>query len=128
MNRHGFWEVINGEAVTGSSLLVLDESTGLRRVLFNSIESTCPFSMEVNKTHLFWRASLFIPRIIRSLYHSGNGFYEKQLIKFASFDASKQASSPDINLKTAVSAVLNYSVMAIKTVCRKTIYTDAYNW
>ena len=126
--RHGFWEVLNRQAVTRSSLMVLDETTGRKHVVFNSMESTCPFSMEVNRQHLFWRASLFIPRIISGLHNSGDDYFERQKIKFESIESIDPEPEHSVNAGSVFSAVFNYLFTAFKTAVRKIIYTDAFNW
>jgi hypothetical protein len=67
----GFWEVMEGQPVTGSILQVLTEELDNGRVLYRSYASTNQFSVRKNKTNFYWKSSAFLMRKLRDLYCGG---------------------------------------------------------
>jgi hypothetical protein len=63
----GFWEVMEGHAVTGSILQVLSEDLDGGRVLYRSYSSTERASVSKNLQNYYWKTSLFIARALRTL-------------------------------------------------------------
>ncbi|HEU4870821.1 MAG TPA: hypothetical protein VFT08_08230 [Pyrinomonadaceae bacterium] len=68
----GFWEVMDGEPVTGSVLQVLTEDLDNGRVIYRSWSPTADrFSVKANRNNLYWKTSAFVIRKLRDL---ANGF------------------------------------------------------
>ena len=65
----GFWEVMQGTALTGSMLQVLTEELDGGQVLCRSWSSTNEkFSVRRNKNNYYWKSSAFVLRKLRELY------------------------------------------------------------
>lgn len=68
----GFWEVMGGEAVTGSVLQVLTEDLDAGRVLYRSWAPTLSrSSVKRNKNNYYWKSSAFVARKLRELHERG---------------------------------------------------------
>lgn len=69
----GFWEVFEGEHVTGSILQVLNEDLDNGRVIQRSWAPTADrFSVKVNRNNFYWKSAGFVMRKLREL-HAGGG-------------------------------------------------------
>lgn len=67
----GFWEVLEGNPVTGAILQVLTESLDGGQVLYKSYAHTERFSFEENRAGYYWTSAPFIARTIRRLRREG---------------------------------------------------------
>jgi len=64
----GFWEVMDGEPVTGSILQVLTEDLDNGRVLYRSWSPTADrFSVKANRNNLYWKTAAFVVRKLKDL-------------------------------------------------------------
>jgi hypothetical protein len=66
----GFWEVMEGRAVTGAILRILTDEPDGGRAIYRSYSSTHPMSVRANQGS-YWKASTFVIRKLRDLYHAG---------------------------------------------------------
>ena len=69
----GFWEVMEDVPTTGAVLQVLSEELDAGRVIYRSLSATARFSVTKNRFGYFWKASEFVVRKLRDLYHDGPG-------------------------------------------------------
>jgi hypothetical protein len=67
----GFWEVMNGEHVTGSILQRLTPELDAGEVLYRSWASTYKLSVRKSKTNYYWKSSAFVMRKLRDLHEDG---------------------------------------------------------
>lgn len=68
----GFWEVMNGEPVTGAMLQVLTEELDNGKVIYRSWSPTSDkFSVKVNRNTFYWKSSSFVMRKLRELSERG---------------------------------------------------------
>ena len=63
----GFWEVMNQDPVTGSTLQVLSEELDGGRVLARSWSATDETSVHRNCNAMFWKTTRLMPRALRQL-------------------------------------------------------------
>lgn len=124
----GFWEVVRNYPVTNSVLFILSDKINENEVVFNSMESTCMFSINVNRNNVFWRASLFMPRIISGLHRSGAGFLDRQKKRFRSVSITTDLYPRPLSVLNALQYIFHYFAVAAKTIYKKVFYTDAFNW
>lgn len=74
VNRGGppcFWEVANGEPVTGSVLQVLTPDLDAGRVLYRSWSATHLYSLRANQARTYAKAASFAIRTLRDLHQHG---------------------------------------------------------
>jgi hypothetical protein len=67
----GFWEIYEGNPVTGSILQVLNESLDGGRVIYRSLSATNPDSLYSNLNPMYWKTAQFPMRRLRDLYQYG---------------------------------------------------------
>lgn len=67
----GFWEVVQGEPVTGSVLQVLTADLDDGQILYRSWSSTHPYSVLRNRARLYNKSAAFAIRCLRDLHATG---------------------------------------------------------
>jgi hypothetical protein len=73
----GFWEVANGEPLSGSGLKVRLAPGGVSRLACESWARTYPLSVARNRAQLFHKSAEFAYRALREVYCSGSGWLDK---------------------------------------------------
>ena len=126
--KSGFWEVVSGRSITNSALTIAKTSNDLTDIVFNCWESTCPFSISINRNNVLWRTSLFMPRLIRGLYNYGDPFLERQISKFKSMEHQGDLYPRSCTLHTASKYVANYFRQALRMINKKLLYSDDFDW
>lgn len=72
----GFWEMYEGNPVTGSILQVLTESLDGGRVIYRSLSATDFGSLYLTLNPLYWKTSEFAVRRLRDLHRHGWGYIQ----------------------------------------------------
>ena len=126
--KTGFWEVVKRQPVTNSVLEVFKDSIDKKEIVFNCWESTCPFSININRNNIFWRTSLFMPRTINGLYRNGEGFLNRQKNKYKSLSLPEDFYFQPLSFLAVSKYILNYIGVAAKTIYKKLLYSDAFTW
>lgn len=67
----GFWEVMNGDPVTGTVLQILSEDLDNGQVICRSFAETDTRSVTRNTNKCYWQASAFVARKLRNLHEMG---------------------------------------------------------
>ena len=124
----GFWEVVTNQPVTNSTLGILEEDGVSTTTIFSSWESTCPYSINRNRNNIFWRASLFIPRIINGLYKYDDNYLSLLKKKYNIVSINKDSLLQTPSFLAAVRGISNYFEVAGKYLFKKLFYTDAFSW
>lgn len=68
----GFWEVMEGNPVTGSTLQILSEELDKERILYRSFAATDKRSVRRNCNSYYWKSSKFVMRKIKQLSEEGD--------------------------------------------------------
>jgi len=72
----GFWEIMEGEPVTGAMLQVLSEELDNGQIIFRSWSPTSDrFSARLNRNHYYWKVSTFVMRALKRI-HAGDELVE----------------------------------------------------
>lgn len=74
----GFWEVLEGNPLTGTIVQMLTEDLDNGIVLYRSYGATEPFSVHQNQNALFWKSASFLPRCLEKIYREGGSWLEKK--------------------------------------------------
>lgn len=75
----GFWEVMEGNPVTGSTLQILTEDLDDGLVLATSYAGTDPTSVRRNTNGYFWKTAALIPRKLTELHRLGTDEFLRQV-------------------------------------------------
>ncbi|NLM66571.1 MAG: hypothetical protein GX180_05270, partial [Enterococcus sp.] len=125
---YGFWEVFRYRTISFSTVEVIGCEENRKVTIFESKESTCPFSINKNRNNIFFRASLFLPRLAESLQSYGEDYFQKQKQRYHNLDVDGR----DNGISTATGKVIRdafkYAVRIIKLVINKFFFTDAFSW
>jgi hypothetical protein len=114
-------EVVEKSDVTNSSLLITENE--IESVIFSSWESTCQFSINVNRNNVFWRNSLFMPRILEGIGKGGREYIGMQRNRFSMDDQPVARSRT-----SALLYFFNYMTSVAGMVYKKLMYSDDFNW
>lgn len=124
----GFWEVVQRIDVTNTSLVISTPDSEKESVIFSSWESTCPFSININRNNIHWRNALFMPRIIKRIFKDGSNFLDRQRSNSGFAIADAQLDGQSDSLVGELKYVVNFLSAAFSTVYRKLMYNDDFNW
>lgn len=75
----GFWEVLEGHAVTGSILQRLSDELDNGTVLCRSFSATDPLSVRRNQNNCYWKSVSFLPRELRRLHALGGAEFFRRV-------------------------------------------------
>ncbi len=122
----GYFEVIDKSPVTVSELLIT-MGGGQKRIVINRVvESTCSYSISLNRDKLFRRASLFIPRVIDGLWIHGPDYLDRLESIYGSYDIYVNKPAPPFS--RSVFNLLKGSLIFFRQLIKKLIYTNPFTW
>lgn len=124
----GFREVVNYCPVTNSALEIIHNDQTQNEIIFNSWESTSPFSININRNKVYWRASLFIPRIIEGLYKYGDVYLDRLKVRFRYDNSGESTLDKAPSLLQTVKDELKFLIKVTGLTLKKLYYTDAFSW
>ncbi len=75
----GFWEVLEGHAVTGSILQRLSDELDNGTVLCRSFSATDPLSVRRNQNNCHWKSVSFLPRELQRLHALGGAEFFRRI-------------------------------------------------
>ncbi len=124
----GFWEVVRNSPVTSSELFLLKDKLDDYQVVFCCMESTCHYSINVNRNNMYWRTSLFMPRLLDGLQRNGHHFLSRQVTRFRSVNKETDSYDHPYPLLKTLQYLFHYIKIAALTLHKKVFYTDSFNW
>jgi len=125
---YGFWEVFRYRETSYSYVEITGTKTEPDVIIFGSSVSTCPFSINKNRNNVFFRTSLFLPRLIEGLHLYGDEYLLKlkqHQHKLMLHDMDKGRSTTTCNV---LGDIVKYILRVSKWVINKIFYTDAFSW
>jgi hypothetical protein len=124
----GYYEVVLKKPVTRSELAILKEEGEKNIIISDALESTCSYSMHLNRNRMFCRAALFTSRAIKGIYNYGEIYLEKSCRKNNREVPTKNDQVP---VPSFTGSVRNFAValtvLAQKSI-KKIFYSDPFNW
>lgn len=78
----GFWDVVENQPETVSTLMAIGGSFSTAHVLYRSCFFTYPLSPARHRSYFFWAAASFLPRQIRLLQRLGYDGFLQEIEKF----------------------------------------------
>jgi hypothetical protein len=124
----GFWEVIGNVPVTNTTLEILSSEKGKPEAVYSSFESTCRYSININRDTISWRSALFAPRLIYGLNKYGEDYLDAMIKRFSFINNLPDRSLPQISISKAAVSIPRYFTAVIKSVFKKALFTDAFRW
>lgn len=124
----GLREVINYRPVTYSALEILNEHPFHNDVIFETWESTSPFSINVNRNRIYWRTALFLPRILYGLYTYQDNYLERLKHRFQRLRPEFDPGMEMPALLKVAKDLTRYFIRVARLSLGKLFYTDAFSW
>lgn len=124
----GYLEVVEKNPATGSALVVLKDDESKDTVIASSWESTCAYSINLTRNRIFWRASLFIPRIIAGINKYGENYF-KSLVTRNKNEEIKALNLPEEpSLGAATRNFFSNILILFRQIGKKIFFSDAFSW
>lgn len=124
----GYNEVISENPVTRAELFILSDPAEKSIPISTTFESTCSYSVHLNRNKLHWRASLFIPRIIEGLYKHGSSYLELLAARNSENTYLEDSKTEKKEKKTTEAKPFIATKLLIRKFLKKIIYTDPFSW
>jgi hypothetical protein len=124
----GYYEVVRYNPVTKSELVILNGCDEKAHVISDAWESTCSYSIHMNRDRLFWRSSLFTIRVLQGIHQYGKSYLEDiiSLHDINSRNDSLKFSIPSFtcSVRNFAAAIMIFSRKSFK----KVFYSDPFSW
>jgi hypothetical protein len=124
----GYYEVVKNDPVTKSELVILSKCGTKNLIISNAWESTCSYSIHLNRDKLFRRSSLFTLRVIKGIHKHGKNHleglgkkHEKDICDETLKLTAPSFSSSVRNFAAALMILLSKSI-------KKIFFSDPFNW
>ena len=124
----GYYEVIDKCPVTVSELVMTSKGGQRRSVIARVTESTCPYSISLNRNKLFRRASLFVPRVINGIGMYGPDYLNRLEQKCGSASADIIVKRPVPSFLRSLLNLFKGTLIFFRQLLKKLIYTDPFKW
>ena len=122
----GYYEVIEKSPVTVSELTMIRGGGQNRIVITRVTESTCSYSVSLNRDKLFRRASLFIPRVINGIWMNGPDYLNRLELRYGSSDIL--INNPAPSFMQSLFNLSKGSLIFLRQLIKKLIFTDPFTW
>jgi hypothetical protein len=123
----GFWEMYEGNPVTGSILQVLTESLDGGRVIYRSLSATDFGSLYLTLNPLYWKTSEFAIRRLQDLYRYGWG-YIQSLELFNEGDNYKKGIYRTPPTPVMLRFLVRLALKKINRRCRSLLFGERTQW
>ena len=82
-NVPGVWEVLERRPVTTSGIEVM-EANGLKRIIYQSVSLTNPYSIKESQNSYYWKSVSFLPRMLEILHNDVADFKAINITPYSS--------------------------------------------
>ena len=124
----GFWEVMEGSAITGSVLQVLSEDLDNGEILDRTwVRTRDRYSVRASRNNLYLRSSSFVMRRLMKLYESGQGAAEKNSFRPYYNRLHKTPTNAEV-LPKLIQLSLNYAASKVESLLFFEQWTIAYRF
>ena len=124
----GYFEMVMKNPITRSELVILNEDGKKDQIIASADESTCAYSVSLNRDKLFRRASLFTVRVLRGIYQYDSRYLEGLKNKHKNEIRCKNVrmTAPSLN-----GSVRNFGAaisIILQKIFKKIFYSDPFSW
>jgi len=124
----GYDEVVSENPVTRADLVILNGQGEKDTPICTAWESTCSYSVHLNRNKLYWRASLFIPRIVRGIHKYGSSYLEQLIARDSGNNSTKDRKTEVEESEITETKPFIAIKLLIRKFVKKFIYTDPFTW
>jgi len=124
----GYYEVIEKNPVTVSELVMWKGKGDKGKVISRVTESTCSYSIGLNRDKLFSRASLFVTGIITGICIYGSDYLYKLEKKYEESSRNMIKQRPVPSFLPSLFNLMDAGLIFLRQVIKKLVYTDPFTW
>jgi len=124
----GYYEVIENYPVTVSELMIIRRGGDKRSLVTRVTESTCSYSISLNRDKLFRRASLVIPRVINGIGINGPDYLNRLEQMYGNDPGDIFVNHPAPSFIRSLLNLFKGSLILFRQLLKKLIYTDPFTW
>jgi hypothetical protein len=123
-----YWEVCQNRGIIGSVLQMQNGESAGSRALYRSWSHIKSPSISITRNSLYWKSSLFIPRILTNLYEIGDLYFNELIKQFNSeFEIHNETLNIfPTNLEAAKNIINHFTGILRYLVYSKILYN--YSW
>jgi hypothetical protein len=125
---YGFWEVFRYRLTSWSTVGIITNKGKQNEVIFGSMESTCPFSINKNRNNIFYRTSLFLTRLTEGLRFNGDEYILLQKERHNEWRNIETDVEISVDFFKVLRDTAKYIARVSRLVINKILYTDAFSW
>ena len=124
-----YWEMAKKTPAARSVMELVGFGYEENTIFYISWESVFPFSLEVNRNKVFWRAALFIPRIMEGVYNNGEDYLNNLIVKFNLDNSPDNKSSiyPS-SFRRQITNFFCFTGLIFRQVYKNIFFTNGENW
>lgn len=124
----GYYEVVRRIPVTSSELVILKGKGDKNTVLTRVFESTCSYSVHLNRDKIFRRASYAIPRVVKGMKLYGSDYLMKLVEKCDQEDAVLAEQAPPPSSHLSLVNLMIFKKIFLSKILKKVIFDDPFLW
>lgn len=124
----GYYEVIEKNPVTVSGLNVIMGMGQKPVALARVTESTCSYSISLNREKLYRRASLFVPRILKGIWNYGPSYFQGIVNKSEIQDIALTPPLTPPSFLESTGNLFKAVLILLQQILKKIVYTDPFTW
>jgi hypothetical protein len=124
----GYYEIVRKNPVTASELAIIKDERKKKTIITRVFESTCSYSISLNRDKLFQRASLFIPRLINGTYLHGSDYLKKLEEKYDQGNADIIEQLPAPSFFPSIFNLVSSKLIFLHQIFKKLTFTDPFSW
>lgn len=124
----GYYEVMENKPVTVSGLDAILGKGQKPLTLVRTIESTCSYSVSLNREKLFRRASLFVPRMLKVIWENGPSCLTRIRQWTEGQDPVIMFQLPAPSWFQSLVYLFKAAFKLLQQILKKIIYTDPFTW
>jgi hypothetical protein len=128
VSEAGYNEVVSENPVTQAELVILKDAGEKDITISSAWESTCSYSVHLNRNKLYWRSSLFIPRIIQGINNYGSSYLELLKSRNSGNTGLADSTTEKKEIFTAEAKPFIAIKLLIRKFLKKIFYTDPFSW
>lgn len=124
-NSNGYWELVKKTGIS-VSISISKKNNEEKVIIFRTLVDNYANSLHQNRDQLFGLASLYIPRIIRSLWLFGPSYIENSIIKYQILFEEGKNEFP--KSPSSIEGFKNLLIILFRVFKKKLVYEHFENW
>ena len=124
----GYYEIPHKDQITSSTLMILKDNGNKNPVIAHAVESTCAYSVSLNRDKLFRRASFFLPAVVKGIYTFGQTYLDKLEEKYKQICDEPGRKMPVPSFPESIKNIWKSGIIFLSKIFKKISLTDPFSW